>query len=42
MDGYLHVSGGQQDGGEWDDGRFRLAGDEESGLNVGRTIIDRQ
>lgn len=42
MDGYLDILGGKQDGGEWNDGRFRLAGDEESGGNVGGTIIRRQ
>lgn len=42
MDGYLDVLGGEQDGGEGDDGRFRLAGDEEGGGNAGRSIIDRQ
>lgn len=42
MDGYLDVLRGKQDGGERNDGRFGLAGYEESGVNVRRTIIDRQ
>ena len=42
MDGYLGILRSEEHGGEWDDRRSRLAGDEESGVNVGRSIIARQ
>lgn len=42
LDGYLDILGGEPDGREGDDGRPRLAGDEESGMNAGGTIIGRQ
>ena len=42
MDGYLGILRSEEDGGERDDRRFGLAGDEEGGVNVGWTIIARQ
>lgn len=42
MDGYLDILRGKQDGGELDDGRFWLTGDEESGVNTGWSMIERQ
>ena len=42
MDGYLGILRSEEHGGEWDERRFRLAGDEERGVNARRTIIARQ
>ena len=42
MDGYLGVLGSEKDGGERDERRSGLAGDEEGGVNARRSIIARQ
>jgi len=42
MDGYLGILRSEEDGGEGDDRRSRLAGDEESGVNARGSIIARQ
>ena len=42
MDGYLGILRSEEHGGEWDDRRSGLAGDEESGANVRGSIITRQ